>query len=757
MGRAATAENDYCFGHLPRLTGDHSIYPAILGMRDGDVEGLLVMGENPAVGSANAKLHRMAMANARWLVVRDMQMIESATFWKDGPEIQTGELRTEEIETEIFYLPAAAHTEKDGSFTNTQRLLQWHHKAVEPPEDCRSELWFMFHLVRRIREKLAASIEPRDRPLLELTWDYPTEGPTQDPDAEAVLREISGFEVARRGGAGLHGAQGRRLDGLRLLDLRGVLRARVNQTARRKPGSEQTWVAPEWGWAWPMNRRIIYNRASADPEGRPWSDRKKYVWWDQADGKWTGADVPDFRADKAPDYEPPAGAKAEDALRGDEPFIMQADGKGWLYAPTGLTDGPLPTHYEPHESPSRNVLYGAAARARPASVRRDPTTATTRPRPARRRGLPLRAHDLPAHRASHRGGHVALHRPTCPSSQPEIFVRGLARAGRERGLEHGAWATIVTARTAIEARVMVTDRMIPLTRRRSGIHQVGLPYHWGGNGPEHRRLRQRPPPPRPGLQRAHLGGQGAPRATSDPAGARAARRCWPSSTPTASAARGRVTADLDDPHVTGGAAGHTPRRVLHRHVACASDARHARSPARNGTASPTTASASPACRMTTPAVSARTPGGTSRSSSNDGPLDVQDGLEGSLVAARRRAELRPTTGETSLADVLRRVQALHERRLPGGLPDRVALPHGVRHGGGAAGHLQRLRLLRSRLSLRRDRPPRGRRPGLEVHALLRPVARTTRNPPAPRPAPPTPSSSASSTSCARRPTRAWSS
>src|ERR687889_2722251 len=155
-------------------------------MREGDVEGFFVMGENPAVGSANAKLHRLAMANLKWLVVRDLQMIESATFWQDGPEIETGELRTEDIGTEVFFLPAAAHTEKDGTFTNTQRLLQWHHKAVEPPGDCRSELHWIYHLGRRIREKLAGSLDPRDRALLDLTWDYPVQGPYDEPDAEAV-------------------------------------------------------------------------------------------------------------------------------------------------------------------------------------------------------------------------------------------------------------------------------------------------------------------------------------------------------------------------------------------------------------------------------------------------------------------------------------------------------------------------------------------------------------------------------------------
>ena len=145
-------------------------------MLDGKVKGYLLLGENPAVGNSNSRLHRLAMAKLDWLVVRDFTEIESAAFWKDGPEIETGELVTEEIPTEVFFLPAATHVEKDGSFTNTQRLLQWHFKAVEPEGDCRSDLWFAYHLGRKIREKLAESEDARDRPLRDLDVDYPTEG-----------------------------------------------------------------------------------------------------------------------------------------------------------------------------------------------------------------------------------------------------------------------------------------------------------------------------------------------------------------------------------------------------------------------------------------------------------------------------------------------------------------------------------------------------------------------------------------------------
>ena len=194
-GPAATAENGFCFGYLPRLTGDHSTYTTVIEQLNGTCRGYFLFGQNPAVGSANARMQRLGMANLDWLVVRDLTMIESATWWRDGPELETGEMRTEDIKTEVFFLPAAAHTEKAGSFTNTQRMLQWHHEAVPPSGDARSDLWFTYHLGRRIREKLASSTNETDRPLQDLTWDYPVHGPLAEPSAEAVLAEVNGWDA----------------------------------------------------------------------------------------------------------------------------------------------------------------------------------------------------------------------------------------------------------------------------------------------------------------------------------------------------------------------------------------------------------------------------------------------------------------------------------------------------------------------------------------------------------------------------------
>jgi formate dehydrogenase major subunit len=481
FGPAATEENEWCFNYLPRIDQDDSTYRTVLGMLDGKVEGFIVVGENPAVGSANSRLHRLAMAKLKWLVVRDFVETESAAFWYDSPEIETGELRSEDIGTEIFFMPAAAHTEKDGSFTNTQRLLQWHHQAVEPSGDCRSELWFYYHLGLKIRERLKSSKEPKDRPVLDLTWHYPTHGDLQEPSAEAVLREINGWGPD---GTALSEFKELKADGSTACGCWiycGCYADEVNQTARRKPRWAQSYVAAEWAWAWPANRRLLYNRASADPDGKPWSERKRYVWWKEQEGKWTGEDVPDFKPDKRPDYVPPDGAKAEDAIRGDHPFIMQTDGQGWLFVPSGIVDGPLPTHYEPHESPFSNPLYGQ--RSNPARQRfprpENPYQPANGAAGAEAYPYVVTTYRLTEH---HTAGGMSRFVPYLSELQPELFCEVSPELARERGLEHGGWATIVTARTAIEARVLVTERMKPLEVEGRALHQVGLPYHWGSRG-----------------------------------------------------------------------------------------------------------------------------------------------------------------------------------------------------------------------------------------------------------------------------------
>jgi formate dehydrogenase major subunit len=481
-GDAATPDNDFCFDYLPKITGDHGTYRTVLDMVDGKVKGYFLLGQNPAVGSAHGRAQRLGMANLDWLVVRDLFEIESATFWKDSPEIDTGEIVAEECRTEVFLMPAASYAEKPGTFTQTQRMLQWREQAVEPPEDCRSELWFFYHLGRMIRERLADSTEEKDKPLMDLAWDYPVSGETDDPSAEAVLMEINGYEVAT--GRPLSTFTEMKDDGSTLGGCwiyTGVYAGGVNQAARRKPGENQSWVAPEWGWAWPLNRRTLYNRASADPDGRPWSERKAYVWWDEQAGQWTGHDVPDFERNKPPSYRPDEDEDGVAAIAGDDPFIMQGDGKGSLYVPQGLIDGPLPTHYEPVESPVRNPLYGQQANPTRKEYQRPDNPLHPSPPEEHSEVFPFvfTTSRLTEH---HTAGGMSRYVARLAELQPEMFVEVSPELAGERGLENGGWCHVVTARAAVEGRVLVTYRLAPLQVEGRTVHQVWLPYHWGTGG-----------------------------------------------------------------------------------------------------------------------------------------------------------------------------------------------------------------------------------------------------------------------------------
>ncbi len=380
-------------------------------------------------------------------------------------------------------MPAATHVEKAGCFTNTERLVQWRDKALEPPGDCRSELWFMHHLVKRVRRHYAASADERDWAINHLEWDYAEHGEHGEPSAEDVLREINGYDVAT--GAPVPGFAELRADGSTACGCwiySGVYADGVNQARRRDAGDLSAtggWVAPEWGWAWPANRRVLYSRASADPDGKPWSERKKYVWWDEEQGRWTGYDVPDFPVDKRPDYVAPPDGKGMDAISGTDPFIMQADGRGWLFAPSGLLDGPMPTHYEPLESPATNSLYPRIAE-NPAALRWDraenPVTEPGDPRwPCVATTFRLTEH--------HTAGGMSRWVPWLSELQPEMFAEIDPVLAGKHGIEDGGWMTIFSPRAEIEARAKVTSRIKPLKIDGTLTHQVCLPWHWGFAGP----------------------------------------------------------------------------------------------------------------------------------------------------------------------------------------------------------------------------------------------------------------------------------
>jgi formate dehydrogenase major subunit len=470
-GDAATKANDFGFSWLPRLTGDHSHFGYWLDMADGKLEGLFVMGQNPAVGAPNARLERKALSKLKWLVVRDLVEIETASFWLDSPEIANGELRTEEIDTEVFLFPAASHVEKAGTFTNTQRLLQWREQAIEPPGDARSELHFIYHLGRMLKEKAIDS--PRDAGLRALTWDYPTHGEIAEPDPEAVLREIHGSSDA---GPIKHFGElkndGSTSCGCWIYS--GVFDGENKANGRSASGK----YGHGWGYAWPLDRRILYNRASAAPDGTPWSERKKLVWWDEASGDWAGDDVADFTKKKRPDAKSDPDKGGDEALPGDAPFIMHPDGVGWLFVPSGLKDGPLPAHYEPLESNLANDLYPNQL-ANPAADRKERPDNAYAASPDARFPYILTTYRLTEHHTSGAMSRTLAH---LAELQPELFAELSPELASEVGVVNGDCIVVSTARGEIEARALVTGRMPSLDVQGRRVHQVGLPYHWGGRG-----------------------------------------------------------------------------------------------------------------------------------------------------------------------------------------------------------------------------------------------------------------------------------
>ena len=475
-GDKATKENDWGFNWMPRVTGDHSHFGYWLDMMDGKMEGLFVMGQNPAVGASNGRLERKALSKLKWLVVRDLVLTETATFWQNSPEVERGELDPDDIGTEIFFFPAAGSVEKNGTFTNTQRLLQYHVKAVEPPGDARSEPWFIYHLGTRLKKKAAGDDRPRNAGLNALTWDYRLEGLHHDPSVDDILMEINGRDLTT--GKLLENYKHLKNDGSTACGCwiySGVYRDGENRAKKREPVD---YLGHGWGFSWPSDVRILYNRASAAPDGKPWSERKKLVWWDEQKKQWTGLDQPDFVHDKAPDYVPKAPARGMDGIAGDKPFVLHPDGVGWIWVASGLKDGPLPTHYEPLESLFANPLY-PLQQNNPAAQKKERADNPYAYPDDKRFPYVLTTYRLTEH---HTAGGMTRTLSHLAELQPELFCEISPELAGELNIEHGQYVTVTTPRSIVEARALVTARMRPLWVDGRRIHQVGLPYHWGYNG-----------------------------------------------------------------------------------------------------------------------------------------------------------------------------------------------------------------------------------------------------------------------------------
>lgn len=481
-GDHARSDNEWGYQWVPKITGDHSQLPMTLAIRNGTIRGLLLIGQNPVIGGHNTHLLRMALPNLEWMVVRDIFENEAASYWYKSPEVERGELRPEDIKTEIFLLPAALPGEKEGTFTNTHRLIQWHDKVVDPPRDSRSDTWFVYHLGRRLKILYADSVDSKDDPIKNLTWDYGTQGPLDEPVVEAITKEINGYTWPDRNQ--IAGFADLKDDGSTACGCwiyTGVYPTNDHNQARsrKNDGPDGPGTHLGWGFAWPANRRILYNRASADPDGKPWSEAKRYVWWDETARQWTGYDAVDFQLDKRPDYQPdwPAEPKGMEALSGKAPFIMLSTGKACLFVPAGLRDGPLPTHYEPVESPTANPLY--AQQDNPAAKKWSLPGNTYHAVADSNYPYVITTYRLTEH---HSGAIPTRMVPSTAELQPEGFAEIPPELAAEKGIENLDWVVISTARGAIETRALVTDRLRPFEIAGRRVYQIGMPWHFGWQG-----------------------------------------------------------------------------------------------------------------------------------------------------------------------------------------------------------------------------------------------------------------------------------
>jgi formate dehydrogenase major subunit len=478
-GDAATPENDFCFDYLPQIAGDYSALPTQMSMKDGFVDGYFVIGQNPAASGLNAEMARAAMARLEWMVVLDAYETETASFWKrEGVDPAS-------IGTEMFFIPTATVLEKEGTMVNTSRMLQWHDRALDPAGDARSDLFFFYDLGKRLKALYAGSTDPKDRPILDLTWNYESDDAHEralgEPSATKVLQEINGYYTA----------PGRSMDEspqvAAFADLAddgstaagcwiytGVYPEKSNNRARSRRGDESTSL--DWGFAWPANRRMLYNRASADPDGKPWSERKKYMYWDEAAKRWAGPDVPDFPATKSPHEPAKPGASGVDAHSGADPFIMQLDGLAQLFVPSSLKDGPLPAHYEPVESPVENLVY---------RQQNNPTLREWDRRDNAYNGTGNDAYPyvMTTYRLTEQSGIMTRYVPWLAELQPELFAEIDPELAVERGIRNGEWMTVVTKLGEIEARALVSGRMKPLRLGKGRrVHTIGVPYNYGSLG-----------------------------------------------------------------------------------------------------------------------------------------------------------------------------------------------------------------------------------------------------------------------------------
>ena len=469
-GATATAENDWAYHYLPKLdVPAYDILRTFELMHKGKMNGYICQGFNPLMSVPNRAKNQAALSKLKFLVTIDPLQTETAHFWEDHGEYN--EAKPSEIGTTVFQLPSTCFAEDEGSLTNSGRWIQWHWAGGTPPGEAKSDVWVMAQLYKRLKALYQKEGGAFPDPILNMTWQY---SDPEEPAPVEIAKEINGYALADLKDPAdpnkILVEKGKQVPGFAVLRddgttacgcwiYSGCYTEAGNNMARRDtsdPGNAGTYL--KWSFAWPANRRVLYNRASADMQGRPWDPSRKLIEWDGS--KWSGFDVPDIAPTAKPELV--------------QPFIMNQEGTARLWVRGLMKDGPFPVHYEPFESPVVNVLAPAIRGNPVARVFKDDLEsfgdATEFP------------YFATSYRLTEHFHFWTKHSLINAILQPEFFVEISEELAEVKGITKGSWVRVWSKRGSVKAKAVVTKRIKPLVCDGKVIHIVGVPLHWGFTG-----------------------------------------------------------------------------------------------------------------------------------------------------------------------------------------------------------------------------------------------------------------------------------
>ncbi len=470
-GDAARKENDWAFHYLPKIDRNYSWTEIWNGMHEGRVKGMFAIGMNGVQIGPDSRKNIEALKKIDWLVVGEIYPDETSEFWK-APGTTAADMKR--IQTTVYRLPCAGFAEKDGSFTNSARWLQWKNAALPMPGDARLDQDILAQIFMRVRDLYQKEGGKFPDPIMNVRWPYTR---PLNPSLSEVAREINGQAISDvtdpasgqviKAGQQLPGFAFLRDDGSTLCGnwiYCGSWTEAGNQMARR--GTEDPsglGIFPNWAWSWPANRRVLYNRASCDPSGKPWDATRRQVWWSDGAGRWVGNDVPDFKPDSKP----------ADHMG---PFIMNPEGAGRLFGPlTAFQDGPFPEHYEPIESPIANPLHPERSNN---PIAKKPTAA------GEKYGTPAAGFNVicTTYRLTEHYHYWTKNNPMNVQLVPEPFVEIPIELASDLAVKGGDKVKVSSARGSYVAKAMVTHRIKPMMIDGKKTYQIGIPIHWGYRG-----------------------------------------------------------------------------------------------------------------------------------------------------------------------------------------------------------------------------------------------------------------------------------